>query len=330
MTNAAPAPAQQAAPPHGLLQPAIVLPFLLTGIIWGSTWWVIKDQIDGVPPSWSVAWRFLLATPAMFLVAKFMGKSLAIGRKGQWLALAIGITQFCGNFNFVYRAELHLTSGIVAVMFTMLIVPNAIFGRFLLGNAVTRNFVIGSMVALSGIALLLIHEARLSPLGGNIGLGIALAAMGILSASVANVVQANETGRALPMVSLLAWSMLYGTIADFALAWWTAGAPEIPTRASYWAGIAWLALAGSVVTFPLHYTLVRNIGAGRAAYNGIVTVIVAMLLTTLFEGYRWTPLTVLGAILALVGLVLALRARRVSVAPPVSAEEEAGAKTAIP
>ncbi|NTZ43445.1 DMT family transporter [Altererythrobacter sp. SALINAS58] len=313
-----------------MLQPAIVLPFLLTGIIWGSTWWVIKDQIDGVPPSWSVAWRFLLATPAMFLVAKFMGKSLAIGRNGQWLALAIGITQFCGNFNFVYRAELHLTSGIVAVMFTMLIVPNAIFGRFLLGNAVTRNFVIGSMVALSGIALLLVHEAQMSPLDGNIALGITLAAMGILSASIANVVQANKTGRVLPMVSLLAWSMLYGTIADFALAWWTAGPPEIPTRPSYWAGIAWLALAGSVVTFPLHYTLVRNIGAGRAAYNGIVTVIVAMLLTTLFEGYRWTPLTVLGAVLALIGLVLALRARRVSVAPPVSAAEEAGAKAAIP
>lgn len=320
----------ETAPKHGLLQPAILLPFILTGVIWGSTWWVIKDQIDGVPPSWSVAWRFLLATPAMFIVARLMGKSLSIGRKGQWLALAVGITQFCGNFNFVYRAELHLTSGIVAVMFTMLIVPNAIFGRLLLGNAVTRNFIIGSVVAFAGIAMLLIHEARVSPLDGNIGLGIALAVMGILSASIANVVQANETGRALPMVSLLAWAMLYGTIADFALAYWTAGPPEIPTRPSYWAGIAWLALAGSVVTFPLHYTLVRTIGAGRAAYNGIVTVIVAMLLTTLFEDYRWTGMTIIGAVLALIGLVLALRARRVTVAPPVTAEEEAGARTAIP
>lgn len=305
---------------HALLRARIVIPFLLTGIIWGSTWWVITDQIDGVAPSWSVAIRFAVATPAMFLLAKAMGRTLEIGRNGQLLALAIGIAQFCGNFNFVYRAELHLTSGIVAVMFTMLIVSNAVLGWWLLGQRITRNFVLGTIIAMSGIALLLVHEAGLNPLGGSIPLGILWAILGILAASIANVVQANQTGRALPMVSLLAWSMLYGTLADFALAWLTAGPPVLPDRATFWMGIGWLAIAGSVVTFPLHYTLVREIGAGRAAYNGIVTVIVAMLLTTLFEDYRWTPLTVLGAILALIGLVVALRARQT---PPTALKQAA-------
>lgn len=296
-------------PPHALLRPRIVIPFLLTGIIWGSTWWVITDQIDGVPPSWSVAIRFAVATPAMFLVAKLMGKSLHIGGAGQLLALAIGVAQFCGNFNFVYRSELHLTSGIVAVLFTMLIVSNAILGWLVLGQRITRNFLLGTCVAMSGIALLLWHEAGLNPLGGSIPMGIFWALLGILAASVANVIQANETGRALPMVSLLAWAMLYGTLADLALAWLTAGPPALPARASFWLGIGWLALAGSVVTFPLHYTLVREIGAGRAAYNGILVVIVAMLLSTLFEGYRWNVLTVSGAVLAVIGLVIALKAR---------------------
>ena len=300
--------------PHSLLRPRVAIPFVLTGIIWGSTWWVIADQIDGVAPSWAVAIRFAVATPAMFLLALLMKRSLRIGRAGQLLAVAVGITQFCGNFNFVYRAELHLTSGIVAVMFTMLIVSNAAFGWWLLGQRITRNFVIGTCVALSGIGLLLAHEAQLSPLGGNVWVGIVWAVLGILAASIANVVQANETGRALPMISLLAWAMLYGTIADFALAAWTAGPPVLPDRATFWIGIGWLALAGSVVTFPLHYTLVRNIGAGRAAYNGIVTVIVAMVLSTMFEGYRWNALTIFGAILAMAGLVIALRAR--STPPP--------------
>jgi len=305
---------------HSLLSAKIIIPFVLTGIIWGSTWFVITDQIDGVAPSWSVAIRFAVATPAMFVLAKAMRRSLRIGPGGQLLALAIGIAQFCGNFNFVYRAELHLTSGIVAVMFTMLIVSNAAFGWWLLGQRITRNFVIGTLVALSGIALLLIHEAGLNPLGGSIPLGILWAVLGILAASIANVVQANETGRALPMVSLLAWSMLYGTLLDFALAWLTAGPPTLPDRTSFWLGIGWLALAGSVVTFPLHYTLVRQIGAGRAAYNGIVTVIVAMLLSTAFEDYRWTPTTILGAVLALIGLVIALRARQT---PPPALKQAA-------
>ena len=105
-------------PPHALLRPRIALPFLLVALIWGSTWYVITGQIAEVPPSWSVTYRFALATPAMFALA-LVDAAVAAACRGaaHVLALAIGLTQFCGNFNFVYRAELHLTSGIVAVMF---------------------------------------------------------------------------------------------------------------------------------------------------------------------------------------------------------------------
>lgn len=296
--------------PHTLLRPAIALPFLLVALIWGSTWYVITGQIGDVPASWSITYRFALATPAMFVVALAMGRSLKIGKAGHLLAVFIGLTQFCLNFNFVYRAELHLTSGVVAVMFGLLMVPNVLFGRLILKQPVTARFLAGSGVAIAGIAMLLLHEARLSPLGGNVGLGILLAIGGILAASIANVVQANETGRALPMVSLLAWSMLYGTIIDFGLAWITAGPPVFPDRWEYWAGAAWLGLAGSVVTFPLYYTIVRKIGAGRAAYNAVMVIIVAMLISTLIEGYQWSWLSAGGGVLALSGMVLALRARK--------------------
>lgn len=296
--------------PHTLLRPQIALPFALVALIWGSTWYIITGQISDVPASWSIAYRFALATPAMFLVAVVMGKNLEIGRAGHFLALFIGLTQFCLNFNFVYRAELHLTSGIVAVMFGLLMVPNVLFARVILKQPVTLRFLAGSAVALAGIAMLLWHEARLSPLGGNVGTGVLLAIAGILAASVANVVQANETGQKLAMPSLLAWSMLYGTIIDIALAWFTAGPPMFPQRWTYWAGAAWLGLAGSVVTFPLYYTIVRRIGAGRAAYNSIAVIIVAMLISTFVEGYQWSLLSAAGGVLAVVGMGLALRARK--------------------
>jgi len=284
-------------------------PFALVALIWGSTWWVITTQITDVPAAWSVTYRFLLATPAMALLALATGKSLAIGAKAQRLAMLVGLTQFCGNYMFVYQAERHLTSGVVALLIGLLMVPNALLGWLLLGQRITARFALGSGIAIAGIVLLLVNEARAAPLGGNVWLGVALATGGLLAAAVANVVQANETGRAVPMASLLAWSMAWGTLIDAVLAWATSGPPVLPRDPSYWAGTAYLALAGSVVTFPLYFKLVRDIGAGKAAYNGVAVVVLAMALSTLLEHYSWTPLAVSGAVLALAGLVVALRAR---------------------
>ena len=292
----------------------VIIPFVLTGTIWGSTWLVITGQIDGVPAAWSVFYRFALATPALFLVAYLMKRRLTLTGPEHRLAALVGLFQFSGNFLFVYHAELYVTSGIVALMFGLMMVPNALLARAFLGERVQSGFVLGSAIAIVGVSFLLVHEWVANPdagvIGGNVGLGIILAMLGILAASVANVIQANPTGRAVPMVSLLAWAMLYGTVFDLGFAWLTAGPPPVPSNPEYWAGIVYLALIGSVITFPLHYNLVREIGAGRTAYNAILTISVAMLLSTVFEGYRWTSLTVTGMVLAVIGMILALRSKQ--------------------
>lgn len=312
--------AAAAAPPHALLRPRIAIPFVIVALIWGSTWYVITGQIaEDVHPSWAVTYRFALAAPAMFALALGMRQPLRLTRAGHLLAGAIGLTQFCGNFNFVYRAEEHLTSGVVAVMFGMLMVPNALFAMALLGQKVTPRFLAGSGVAIGGIALLLVHEARVAPLEGNVPLGVALAIGGILSASIANVIQANETGRAQPMMSLLAFAMLYGTLIDAGFAWASAGPPSFPRSGAFWAGTAWLAFAGSVVTFPLYYGSVREIGPGRAAYNAVLVIVIAMLISTLVEGYRWSALAVAGAALGTIGMLIALRAKN---APPAGTNHD--------
>lgn len=297
-----------------LLRWQVILPFLLTGTIWGSTWFVITGQIDGVPAAWSVFYRFALATPALFLVAWLMKRRLKLARPEHRLAIIIGIFQFASNFLFVYHSELYVTSGVVAMMFGLLMVPNAIFGRIFLGERVQGGFMVGSAVAIVGVSFLLVHEWLANPqagvIGGNVGLGIAFAMLGILAASFANVIQANETGKGVPMVSLLAWAMLYGTLFDLGFAILTAGPPPFPSDPAYWGGIAYLAIIGSVVTFPLYYNLVREVGAGRAAYNSILTIGVAMLISTIFEGYGWTWLTVSGMVLGVVGMVLALRSKQ--------------------
>ena len=297
--------------PHALLRPRVALPFLTISVIWGSTWWVITTQIASVPSEWSVTWRFALATPAMFALAFAMPGKVAMPARVHLLAIVVGICQFCGNYNFVYQAERHLTSGIVALMVGLMIVPNALLGRAVLKQPITSRFAIGSLIAIGGIALLLVNEASEARVAGNVELGVWLALGAMLAASVSNIIQAIETGRRVPLFTLIAWSMLYGTVCDAALAFWLSGPPVVPSARDYWLGAAYLALAGSVVTFPLYYTLIREIGAGRAAYHNVLVVIIAMLLSTLLEGFHWSRLAIVGSALALVGLLVALRAKSV-------------------
>jgi drug/metabolite transporter (DMT)-like permease len=296
--------------PHALLRPGIAIPFLLVAVIWGSTWLVIKDQLAAAPPSWSVTYRFGIACVGMFILAAVTHKrgfTMTLG--GHVVAVAIGLTQFFLNFNFVYRAELYLTSGIVAVLFGLLMVPNAIFGRVFLRVPITPRFIAGSLIGLCGIGLLLLHESRTAPASAQVALGVTLTALGILSASASNVLQASETARKRPLFLLLAWAMLWGTVADAVFAWSVAGPPVFPADLRYWAGVSYLAIVGSVVAFPLYFGLIRELGPGRAAYNGVVVPVVAMALSTVFEDYRWSALAAAGGVLAMLGMVLALRAK---------------------
>jgi drug/metabolite transporter (DMT)-like permease len=162
----------------------------------------------------------------------------ALRRDGLWLdargwafAVALGFAQFVLNFNFVYRAEQHITSGVVAIVYALLLVPNAILARIFLGQLMGRQLLIGSAVAMAGVALLFLHEARLSDAGPEAALiGIGIALLGVLSASVANVMQATRTAKAYPMATTLGWAMLTGAAIDAAFAWSTVGPPVIETR----------------------------------------------------------------------------------------------------
>lgn len=284
--------------------------FILVALIWGSTWLVIKHQIAAGPAGWTITWRFALACPCMFALAWWRGDPLRLSRGGARVAALVGIMQFSGNFQFVYRAEQHLTSGLVAVLFALLMVPNALFSRVWLGSRIVPRFLLGSLVAMAGIGLLLLHEYRLAPPQSAVPLGLALALGGLLCASTANVLQATKAGRDEALVPLIAWAMLAGVGANAALAFVTSGLPQFSPSPEYWAGVAYLALAGSVVTFPLYYSLIRTMGAGRAAYNGVAVPVIAMGLSTLFENYRWSLLAAGGAALALAGLLIALSSRK--------------------
>ena len=130
----------------------VVIPFCIFTAIWGSTWIVIRGQLGTVPPQWSVTYRFVVAAFAMAALARWRGESLGIGRKGILTAIFLGFTQFCVNFNAVYLAERHITSGVVATVFALLLIPASLLGWAFLGHKPTTRFAWGSLIAVAGIA----------------------------------------------------------------------------------------------------------------------------------------------------------------------------------
>lgn len=285
--------------------------FIVVTLIWGSTWLIIKTQLASVvPPVWSVAYRFLIAAAVMFGFCLLTGKAMRLGARGHLFALGVGVAQFVGNFNFVYRAETHVTSGLVAVAFALLVVPNSILAYLFLGHRLTARFAFGSLLGIAGVAMLFQHELATATFGGDALTGLGLTLCAILCASTANVMQATPTARAQPPFAGLGFAFLYGGLIDAALGLATAGPPVIDTSAIYLGGLIFLAIAASAVAFLLYFDVIRSVGPATAAYSSLLTPFIAMALSTLFENYVWSLLAIGGAALAVGGTWVAMTGRR--------------------
>ncbi|MDV3256534.1 MAG: DMT family transporter [Sphingomonas sp.] len=290
---------------------SIIIPFIIFTLVWGSTWIVIRDQIGGVPPQWSVAYRFTIAAVAMALVARLKGQSLRLDRGGMIAALVLGVSQFSVNFNSVYLAEQFITSGVVATVFALLLIPNSLLAWIILGQKPSSRFLMAGLVAVAGVGLLFVNELRSSSIANrDIAVGLLFTIIGLLGAATANVYQARKEAQRHPLLSLLAWSMGIGAIIDIAFAFAVAGPPVFEPRLGFWAGVLYLALFGSVLCFALYFPVVRKIGPGRAAYSSVLVPVIAMGLSTLFEDYQWSALAIAGGLLSLGGITLALVGRR--------------------
>ena len=304
------------APAPGFRDPKVLFPFLLITLIWSSTWIVIKDQLGpnpaiGVPPVWSVTYRFLISGAAMLIIARLMGESLRLGRGGHVLALVLGTLQFVVNYNFVYASELYITSGLAAVVFALLVIPNSVLAWLFFGQRVTGGFVLGSAIAMAGVAALFVQEVRAAatPTADVLkGLGFVLVA--VLGASGSNVMQLMPAIRGRPLAPILGWAMIHGALLDGAFAWAFVGPPVAEARAGYWLGLLYLGLIASALAFWLYFEIIRKVGPARAAYSSVLIPIIAMLISTVVEDYVWSPLAIAGGLLGIAGLIVALRSGR--------------------
>lgn len=291
--------------------------FLVPTVIWGTTWLAIKFQLGLVAPEVSVAWRFALASALLLGFAALRGHRLRLSGREHLACAGLGLLLFGLNYVLVYRAEQSLTSGLVAVLFATMVFWNLIGARLAFGTPAPRAVIAGAGLGVSGVGLLFWPE--LASMGGDarVIVGVAYATGSTLVASAGSIWSQRVFSRGLAVVPGTAIAM--GWSATMIVGWCVArGIPlRFDPRAPYVLSLVYLAVLGSIVAFVAYLTLVQRIGAGRSGYTAAVIPVVAMLASTLFEGYSWTPAAVTGIALVLVGTVLVLRAKaRLASAPP--------------
>jgi drug/metabolite transporter (DMT)-like permease len=288
---------------------ANLLLFFIPCLIWGTTWLVIKAQLGEVAPEVSVAWRFGLAALVLLGWCLLRGVPLRFGLRRHLELALLGFLLFALNYVLVYRSEGSLTSGLVAVVFALIIFWNLLGARLLFGTPVPPAVLAGAVLGVAGVALLFWPEVTSLRAGAGQGTGLLYAVAGTLVASAGNLYSQRLFAAGVAVVPATAWAMGHATLQ--VLAWCVArGIPlTFDGRPAYVLSLLYLALLGSVVAFVAYLTLLQRVGAGRAGYTTAVIPVVAMLASTLFEDYRWTAAAVAGLVLVLAGTVLVLRAK---------------------
>ena len=285
-----------------------LLLYTVTVFIWGSTWLGIKFQLGEVDPLVSVVYRFCLAAVLLFAWCGLRGLTMRFALLDHVFIALQGTCLFAVNYWLFYLAEVHLTSGIVAVVFSTIVFWNILNGRIFLKTPVRANVVCGSGLGIVGIGLVFWPELSGFSLDDAGFKGFLLSVAATLMASFGNILSARNQRHGLPVVQTNAYGMAYGALLMLAAAM-VAGKPfGIDPSPIYLYSLAYLAVFGSVVAFGCYLTLVGRIGADRASYATLLFPIIALIISTLFEGYRWSAPAVAGVAIILTGNALSLAA----------------------
>jgi drug/metabolite transporter (DMT)-like permease len=284
--------------------------FFVPVLIWGSTWLAITLQLGVVAPEVSVTYRFALASLLLAVGCVATGRSLRFKLRDHGFLAGVGLLMICVNYILIYRAERFVASGLVAVVYSTIVFMTPIGMRVAFGTPLRPRLFVAATLAVAGVALLFLPELELAARGGGeLALGVALVLAAVAACAAGNLIAVRNHNAGIPTITGTVWTLAYGTLFA-AIVTIAGGSPwTFDARPAYVLSLAYLAVFGSVVAFVTYFALLKRVGAGPSSYIAVATPVIAMLLSTVFEGYRWTGTAVVGVVLAVLGNSLALRWR---------------------
>lgn len=280
--------------------------FVIPALIWGTTWYAIKLQLGVVEPIFSVAYRFLIAGFLLLLFCLFFQKSINFSFKNHLLIAAMGLCMYSVNYWFVYLAETNLPSGIVAVLFSPMMIVIIFLNSIFFKVAIQKKVLLAAVIGIIGTILLFSSEISVLNIAHSNLIAFILAFIAVIIGSVANIISAYIQKNNVPIIQTNALGMTYGGLLLLIIAFISGKTPSFEITVPYIASLLYLSIFGSIISFTLYMKLLGKIGPEKSSYVTLVTPVIAMLISTLIEGYQWNVYSILGFVFILVGNIIVL------------------------
>ncbi len=283
--------------------------FLLYGstvVIWGTTWLAIKFQLGSVDPMVSVLYRFIGAALTLVFYCKLRGLNMRFRLKDHIFMALQGLVLFSVNYWLIYLAEVHVTSGLVAVIFSSIVFMNMINGAVFLNSPIRLVVVLGGGIGILGIVLVFWPQLTSFSLSDKTAVGLILSAVSTFMASLGNIISARHQKYNLPVIQTNAYGMAYGVVIMGVIVIILGKPFSFETSFLYISSLLYLSFFGTVIGFGCYLKLIGKIGADRAAYATMLFPIVALGISTVYEGYQWAAHNIIGMAVVLIGNWLVL------------------------
>ena len=284
--------------------------YLVTVLVWGSTWLAIEFQLGTVAPEVSIFYRYLLASGLLFIWCRYRGLNLRFAGKAHINFLMLGVLLFSLNYITAYYAQQYITSAMTAIAFSMMVWMNILNARIFFGTRAGWRVIAGAAIGVVGIAVLFMPQIEQFDSSDLTLYGVGLAVVGAFLASLGNMVSQSSQKEGLPIIQTNAWGMFYGSLLTAAVAIWQDKAFEFDPSPEYVLSLLYLTIFGSIIAFGSYLTLLGRIGAHKAGYAMVMFPVVALILSVLFEDLEISKTIVSGMVLVLAGNVFILRGAR--------------------
>jgi drug/metabolite transporter (DMT)-like permease len=281
--------------------------YLATVLIWGSIWFAIKFQLGEVEAEVSLVYRFLLAAIILLLFCLLTKRRLWFTASQHFFIALQGLFLFSTNYLIFYWATGLLTSGIVALLFSTVILMNIVNGALFLGQSTNARVVVGAIFGISGIAAIFWSEVAGLENDSSTWQGLWMCLIATFFASIGNILSARNQKNDLPVVQTNAWGMAYGSFYMLIYALYTGVPFDYDPAISYSLSLVYLSVFGSIFAFGSYLTLIGRFGADKTAYAAVLFPVIALTISTFFENYSWTLPAISGLGLVLFGNYLVLK-----------------------